>query len=110
MKAGIGDWGLGIGDSGLGIGDSNAGAASAASFAFSPPPAKACGGWERVRTPPTEPTDHPPQPLRPANTPRARSLARPPQLASHATSPPPYPAHSARRRRIATPYPHRHTP
>src|SRR3546814_13704724 len=77
---GIGDSGLGIGDSGLGIGDSNAGAASAASFALAPPPAKAGGGWEGVLTARTDPKGTPPQPVRPASTAGVRSLAREPMV------------------------------
>src|SRR3546814_7957063 len=81
---GIGDSGLGIGDSGLGIGDSNAGAASAASFALAPPPAKAGGGWEGVLTARTDPKGTPPQPVRPASTAGVRSLAREPMVRKRA--------------------------
>src|SRR3546814_5442874 len=80
------------------MGDSNAGAASAASFALAPPPAKAGGGWEGVLTARTDPKGTPPQPVRPASTAGVRSLAREPMVRKRAASPPAFAGEGAKAR------------
>src|SRR3546814_7202904 len=77
----ISDWSSDVCSSDL------AGAASAASFALAPPPAKAGGGWEGVLMARTDPKGTPPQPVRPDSTAGVRSLAREQMVRKRAASP-----------------------